>query len=163
MSRIDPRSTFSLVFPDRPDPEHPGKYLCRFCGKPAKPPKRYYCSDECYWNCQRAVSWWFARDSVFKRDGGKCVKCGAQLHDNFNWDCHHVIPVNKLRRLARDVIYRNPECSHMSEDEKNHAWAVVYTLLILDINNLITLCPKCHKKEHSRKKRLNQRELGEYL
>ena len=148
MTRLSPTSFFSDVFPDKMDKET-GRYYCRFCGKPSVKPKKYYCSDECYWNCQRSVSWWYARQGTFKRDEGKCVTCGKQLNFNDTWDCHHIIPVKELYNLSINVVYKNHQWDGLNMDEKNHGWAVIYTLLVHDINNLITLCPKCHKKEHT--------------
>ena len=126
-----------------------GKYRCRFCGKLSVPPKRYYCSDECYWNCQRSVAWWFARRGTFKRDGGKCVKCGGSLNFDNTWDCHHIIPVKELWGTAWDVVFANPDWDNVSEEDKARGFATIYTLLVHDINNLITLCSKCHKEEHA--------------
>ena len=150
MSRLQPMSLFSDVFPDRKDVNNLGNYLCRFCGKPTINSRRkYYCSDECYWNCQKSISWWFARQGTFKRDEEKCVKCGKKLDYNDAWDCHHIIPVEKLNPLAVATVYNNPEWKHCSERDKDHGFAIIYTLLIHDINNLITLCSGCHKREHA--------------
>jgi len=148
MTRLSPTSFFNDVFPDRRDKEA-GKYLCRFCGKPSVKPKKYYCSDECYWNCQRSVSWRFARKGTFNRDGGECVKCGKKLNYDNTWDCHHIIPVKELYNLSINTVYKNHHWDGLNTDKKNHGWAIIYTLLIHDINNLITLCPACHKREHA--------------
>ena len=151
MSRLMPTSMFNRIFPDRIDPDNPKRYLCRFCGKPSVKPKHYYCSDDCYWNCQRAVAWWFARDGTFKRDNGLCVDCGVKLDYNKKWDCHHIIPVVDLHDLAYQVVRRNPDWDQVSEIDKRRGFAVMYTLLVHDINNLVTLCPACHKKRHAAK------------
>jgi len=94
------------------------------------------------------VGWWFARKGVFDRDGGKCVICGKQLNFDATWDCHHVIPVAELHTIAYNVAYMNPDWDNISEADKRH-FAVIYTLLVHDINNLVTLCSTCHKLEHA--------------
>ena len=160
MTRIQPTSLFNLIFPDREDVERGRyKYLCRFCGQPAVPPKRYYCSDECYWNCQRSVAWWFARRGTFDRDGGRCVKCGTKLDYDKTWDCHHIVPVETLREIAWDAVYGNPQWNECDKKTKDRGWAIIYTLLIHDINNLITLCPECHKKEHAAKPPMVEKDI----
>ena len=146
-----PQSMFYRIFPDRRDPNNPRRYLCRYCGKPSVSPKKYYCSDECNSNCQRAISWWFARQGVFKRDEGKCVKCGKNLDFNATWDCHHVIPVKDLWNIAWDSVFENNEWALVSDNDKARGYAIIYTLLVHDINNLVTLCSKCHKLEHAAK------------
>ena len=151
MGRIMPTTVFNRVFPDREDPDNIGRYLCRFCGKPSVKPKRFYCSDDCYWNCQRAVSWWFARRGTFNRDKGLCVDCYTKLDYNKTWECHHVIHYAKLHTLAYDLVYRSKEWKDVSLEDKERGWAIIFTLLVLDINNLVTLCQKCHKKRHAAK------------
>jgi len=143
-----PSTMFGLIFPDRINPDDPKRYLCRYCGKPSVKPKQYYCSDDCYWSCQRAVAWWYARRGTFDRDGGKCVSCGKQLNFDATWDCHHIIPVAKLHTIAsREVL----DWEQTSEEEKRRGYAILYTLLVHDINNLVTLCSKCHKLMHAAK------------
>ena len=149
MSRLMPTSLFNTIFPDRIDPNNPDRYLCRFCGKPSVPPKHYYCSDDCYWNCQRSVAWWFARRGTFNRDNGKCVKCGKKLNYDHTWDCHHVIPVKELWHIAWTSVFENSDWENASDKDKAKGYAIIYTLLVHDINNLITLCPECHKIEHA--------------
>ena len=175
MGYAQPSSLFSEIFPTQKDPDNPGHYLCRFCGKPTTETRRqYYCSDECYNLCQRAVSWVSTRRVVWTRDEKKCTLCGdpVKLYDS-QWysegegtiaEIHHMLPVRDLWRLAWDVIKGIPleelhwrkSCWDHFEDEKQmeqtamlRAFAIVYTILYLDINNLKTLCTKCHDVVHS--------------
>jgi len=152
MTRLMPTTLFNTIFPDKEDPENPGHYLCRFCGKPTTETRRiYYCSDECYWNCQKSVAWWFARRETFKRDKGRCVKCGKKLEYEDTWDCHHIIPVSELWKTAWDSVFDNPDWATVSDEDKMRGYAIIYTLLAHDVNNLVTLCPDCHKLEHTAK------------
>ena len=148
-----PTTMFNRIFPDRRDPNR-GKwdYLCRYCGKSTEHTRRrYYCSDECYWNCQRAVAWWHARRGTFNRDKGLCVDCRRKLDYDETWDCHHVIPVIDLNTLAYELTWKHPEWVDLPEWKKRRGFAIIYTLLVHDINNLVTLCSECHKKRHASK------------
>lgn len=152
MSRLMPTSLFNEIFPDRKDPDNPGHYLCRYCGKPTiESRRRYYCSDDCYWNCQRAVGWWHARRGTFNRDKGICVDCGVKLNYNGTWDCHHVIPIVDLNCLSYNITYKHEDWRDLPEWKKSRGFAIIYTLLAHDINNLVTLCSECHKKRHAAK------------
>jgi len=162
-----PSSLFSEIFPTQKDPDNPGHYLCRFCGNPTiETRRRYYCSDECYDLCQLAVSWPSARQVVWVRDEEKCTLCGdhVNLYGRPVAEIHHVIPVRDLARLPWDVVKGIPleelhwrkSCWDNFEDKKqmehtamSRASAIIYTILYLDINNLRTLCTKCHDVVHS--------------
>lgn len=159
MSRLTPTSLFNEIFPDRKDPQNPGHYLCRFCGKPTIDTRRYfYCGDACYNLCQKAVSWLQVRRLVWERDKGKCVRCGnpVKLYDGWHKEgkgdgvaaCHHVVYVSELWRVAYDAVF-NDDWSEIDKETKSHWYAVFYTILYLDMNNLITLCTDCHKMIHA--------------
>ena len=162
-----PSSLFSLVFPDRRDPANPGQYLCRFCGKPTLNTRRqYWCSDECHDLTQRAVSWYEARRLAWERDGGKCTICGrpVQLYEDGGdvAEIHHITPVRELWGTAWEAASAPMEelhwrrSSHDPEDPaeleataRRRVFALVYTILYLDINNLKTLCVPCHDIVHT--------------
>lgn len=139
MTRLMPSSLFSILFPDREDPNHKWQYLCRLCGKPTVDSRRqYWCSDRCYWLTQQAVSWEYARHLVLKRDK-VCQLCGAK-HPT---DVHHRTPVRKLHRIAVEAMMK------YKPEHRKRAFAVIYTLLFLDVNNLVALCNKCHNLKHA--------------
>ena len=160
-----PISLFTRVFPTQADLDNPGHYLCRFCGKPTTMTRRrYYCSDKCYDFCQEALSWELARRLTWERDGKKCVLCDdpLRLHGEDGAEIHHIIPVRELWRLAWDVAmeppfeelhwrksYWDPDKTRLEAVARERAFALVYALLYLDINNLQTLCIKCHNIVHS--------------
>ena len=134
-------------------------FLCRFCGKPTIDTRRsFWCSDDCHDLCQKAVSWLSARREVWKRDGGKCVRCGdpVKLYDGWRKvgegksvvACHHVKYASGLWGVAFDAVY-NDEWKEVDDETKSHWFAVFYTILYLDLNNLITLCTDCHKMIHA--------------
>ena len=159
MSRLEPHTLFYALFPEREDPDNPGQYLCRFCGKPTtETRRRYYCSDHCYWMCQKMCSWPWARREVWERDGKKCRVCGADLsgYNNTNTDrshelgeVHHIIPVAELFTLANTVVKEWGYDWEIDKTAYMRVRARVYTALFLDFNNLITLCFDCHNKVHA--------------
>ena len=159
MARLTPTSLFARIFPDRRDPDNPRHFLCRFCGKPTIHTRRsFWCSDKCHDLCQKAVSWLQVRRETWKRDGGKCVRCGnpVRLYDGWRKvgegkgaaECHHVKAVSWLWGVAWDAVF-NDDWADIEADTKSHWFAVFYTILYLDINNLITLCYDCHKMVHA--------------
>ena len=162
-SRLMPQNLFSELWPDRKDPNAGrGKYLCRFCGKPAVKPKHYYCSDHCHDMCQLSVNWLSARRAAYFKDGQKCVYCSIQLKlyvgDNRPGRhvaaCHHKFPVKKIFRLCWDLIkewglYDYDRDDVEARKKMNHTFSVLYTLLYLDVNNLFTYCPEHHKLIHA--------------
>lgn len=169
MARLTPTALFERIFPDRRDPMNPGHYLCRFCGKPTIHTRRHvYCSDECFNLCQKAVSWLSARRETWKRDGGKCVRCVIPVKLYDGWykegegdsaaECHHIKSVSYLNTEAVEAVYLNTQWENIDKETKRHWWAVFYTILYLDINNLQTLCGECHKMVHKADLRNQKRE-----
>jgi len=190
---------FSSIFPDQKDPDNEGHYLCRLCGKPTtETRRRYYCSDECYWNCQKAVTWIWVRREVWERDDKKCVKCGVDVKLEFDHrnrdnpsnlldtvECHHdPLQAHQIHSLAwtlvnswefKDLHWKRGAFDDMYADKdeeklaRRRVFARVYTLLYLDMNNLKSLCPECHKKAHAAQPKLvakandNQKSLFDYL
>jgi 5-methylcytosine-specific restriction protein A len=49
---------------------------CRYCGEPAKPPRRYWCSQTCVDAYLVRASQKGAREAVARRDHGVCAQCG---------------------------------------------------------------------------------------
>lgn len=158
MTRLTPTSLFNEIFPDRRDPMNPGHYLCRFCGKPTIDTRRqFYCGDDCYNLCQKSVSWLQVRRLVWERDNRKCVRCGnpVKLYDGWSKEgegesvtaTHHVKYASTLWGVAFDAVY-NDDWEEVDQETKSHWFAVFYTILYLDHNNLITLCYDCHKMVH---------------
>lgn len=127
------------------------------------------------------MSWDKTRSEVWERDGRKCRKCGRQisLYDT-NWieepdkswrpatelerlqgklalgyECHHIIPVVRLRRIAWEAVDGIEDW-----DRRYRQFKIAFLLLYMDKTNLMTLCLECHKKIH-RTMRMNQRGPGQ--
>ena len=79
--------------------------------------------------CVAYKNWRF---SVFKRDSFTCQKCN-QLRGNIN--AHHIVPFS--------TIMEEHNITTLVEAEACEA--------LWDVSNGITLCKKCHRKEHKKK------------
>jgi len=152
--RIDLIAIYPIIFPKKRDPKT-GLMLCRFCGKPIlnknkRKGRIFYCSDECYHATYIALSWEVARRIAYERDDGKCQICGKKVGLR-TAEIHHIISQIKLKNLAWEAT------KEIDDVEKRRYWFFkLYAMLYLDVNNLQTLCQKCHKQIH--KTRTNEEE-----
>ena len=162
--RLTPFSLYQELFPTRDDPENPGHYLCRYCGKPTTHTRRrYYCGDDCHDLCQKAVSWGHARASTWIRDNKQCSLCKTPVElykDKYGAQCHHIIPVKDLHWVAYDAV-KGEYWDEFDKESITYWFVKFYTMLYLDINNLTTLCHKCHKMVHRADLR-NQKRFNEF-
>jgi len=85
----------------------------------------------------RNVNWY---KNVYKRDNYKCIKCGSIE----KIDAHHIIPIVTLIK----ELLKETNLSFVNNDEK-YMWLIKQPEIIdIEFKNGITLCRKCHKKEH---------------
>lgn len=79
-----------------PYAETPG--VCDHCGKPLTGRRRRWCSDECSTVEFYAHDWSSTRKAAKRRDGHRCVKCGAAetVDHNLrsNLEVNHIVPRN---------------------------------------------------------------------
>lgn len=151
-----------------------GRSCCRWCKKPIDGAKsRRWCSKACVDEYLVRSSASVARSRVFKRDGGVCAKCGlntgritrilavlAKRVKAFNWEpCHwvnrelHKARLERAREMAAR-LYRWREGLHMWEAD--HIVPVAEGGGSSGLDNLRTLCRKCHGQESGAlRKRLN--------
>ena len=59
-----------------PPRDQAGRPLCRWCGKPVKPPRRTFCDDACVHEWRLRSDPGYVRRQVFARDRGVCSRCG---------------------------------------------------------------------------------------
>lgn len=80
--------------PDRPHRrDDQGRPLCRMCGTLVKPPKRWWCGEECVE--KRRLETLGAREMIEKRDKGVCALCGL--------DCERLL--KRARRVRWLLVH----------------------------------------------------------
>jgi len=96
-----------------------------WCGKPKKlfePLQRKYCTGKHanLWFYSIRCYWDAFRHQVFERDKGKCTECGVKI----------------MSALNQDLMY-----------EVDHIHAISLGGSCFDLENVRTLCRKCHNKK----------------
>jgi hypothetical protein len=134
-----------------------GRWKCRLCEKPSKPPKIFYCSDECSNLFQLALSWPAARYRTIKRDENRCVKCGKVVGTHYSEydyekrefvyhneiaNAHHIIPVKYLWGEIQIAL------EGLEGKERTYRAQQLKSIVLFHSDNLITLCEKHHKEAH---------------
>lgn len=100
--------------------------LCAWCGNPLTGRARRWCSSECGMAYADNHSWSCVRPAALKRDGHKCVRCGAT-----SWS---------------DGTYTALEVNHKDPVLGKHARAGCWHHL----DGVETLCRPCHLDETAR-------------
>lgn len=135
------------AFPNRWDAQ--GKKLCCYCGKPLPYGKRRYCSPTCESEVWVRCSPNYARRMVQRRDQGVCALCyiDTKTIEDMFWMVRKVWSGEK-RKQARNAVQK---CTgFISEYELwqvDHIQPVSKGGGLCGLENLRTLCTKCHKRE----------------
>jgi 5-methylcytosine-specific restriction endonuclease McrA len=76
-----------------PDPERPGKFLCRGCKGKVPKGRRTWCSDACY----EKHCWFNVTERVWARDKGHCQRCHADLRHAppYTVEFDHIVPLSE--------------------------------------------------------------------
>jgi 5-methylcytosine-specific restriction protein A len=147
-----------------------GKPLCRFCKGPIKPPRYTFCSDECVHEYKIRANREYARALVLKRDHGVCQCCGLNAVA-----LHH--KVHKRAYLCNRRPKRRPHFARRFEGihgfkprapggpywEMDHKIPVANGGARLGLDNLQTLCLRCHYKktaDHARQRLKKKPQRG---
>jgi 5-methylcytosine-specific restriction endonuclease McrA len=117
-----------------------GKGNCGYCGKPITNKRRsYWCSDECTSKVDdESYDWQRWKHKTFFRDGYACRTCG----DKFSIEKHcpraNYISEREYIWFAGQAASGYLDCDHVRPVElaPKKQW---------DLNNLQSLCHKCHK------------------
>ena len=127
-----------------------GFTCCRWCGKGVTPPKRTMCSPECVHELKLRISGRYLRDCVYKRDKGMCAICKIDT-----------------KEIAKKAIILEGEelVNYLNENKislnrkiwvKKHGgglWDADHIIPVKEggglcgLENMRTLCIKCHKNE----------------
>ena len=103
-----------------------GRSLCRWCSTEVPEGRRSFCSDQCVEQFRLRSDPGFLRLKVFERDHGICQKCGLDTMKD------------QMRRRARGT---------------GHLWQADHIIPVVqgggecDLQNIRTLCTRCHKEE----------------
>lgn len=127
-----------------------GLTCCRWCGKGVKPPKRTMCSKECVHELNLRINGRYLRDCVYKRDKGICKIC--------NIDTKKTAALIRLASGDEKIKL----LKEYSISTKRKIWIQKYGGGLWDADHIIpvkeggglcglenirTLCIKCHKAE----------------
>ena len=144
-----------------------GRTLCRWCGTETEPPRRTFCSDECVheWNVRSSAS--YARHHVWLRDKGVCALCGVDTSKQrgellAEFDVHRYTgrPATEKRKAfyARLKALKIPTSRWQTADaqgcwDMDHATPVSEGGGSCSLDNLRTLCMRCHHQQTGRLRR----------
>tara|TARA_B100001094_G_scaffold329513_1_gene392416 strand:- start:2909 stop:3364 length:456 start_codon:yes stop_codon:yes gene_type:complete len=115
--------------PPKPDSYYVQKKgICRWCGKKIIENKKHNTRKTWHQDCATDYMIIYhsteARKHIWKRDKGKCNKCGKQCTRRC-WDLDHVKPLMEQKGLKENQL----------------DWSYY------ELNNMQTLCRPCHKKK----------------
>jgi 5-methylcytosine-specific restriction protein A len=115
--------------------------LCRWCRAEVQGRRRTFCSDACVHEWKLRTDPGYLREQVFARDKGVCAGCGADTvamrRDMRKLD------YAARRRLLKEWGQR--EGSRKSWWDADHAVPVAEGGGQCDLENMRTLCLKCHR------------------
>lgn len=131
-----------------------GFVKCRWCGESVKPPRRTMCSPECVHELMIRRSGKYLRDCTYKRDKGICCLCGKDTKkiaktlwmylNNNQLDEYHLL-------LKEENI--KPKRKLWKKKHGGGLWDADHIIPVKEgggqcgLENIRTLCIKCHKIE----------------
>lgn len=137
-----------------------GRPMCRWCGKPCKGRRESFCSTDCVREYMIRASSSFLRLAVLERDHGICARCRL--------DCRKLeAAMHALKDHERVVFllaagFKPHDARRRSLWDADHVKPVVMGGGAAGLDNLRTLCVKCHREvtRHLAGKRAALRKAG---
>ena len=127
-----------------------GFTCCRWCNGPVKPPKRTMCSPECVHELSLRTNGNYLRNCVYKRDKGVCAICNIDTKQTAK-------KIFLLEGEERETFIKEHSISLKRKIwikkhggglwDADHIIPVVKGGGLCGLENLRTLCIKCHKNE----------------
>jgi 5-methylcytosine-specific restriction endonuclease McrA len=117
-----------------------GYALCRWCGLETRPPRRTFCSDYCVHEWKLRTSPAYLRECLLRRDHGVCAVCTIDTIKEWN----------RIRRLRWDK--RLLVLEGWGAGRRKSLWDADHIVPVAegggecDLENLRTLCLKCHRQ-----------------
>ena len=119
-----------------------GRALCRWCSLEVPKGRQTFCSDWCVHEWRLRTDPGYLRDKVFERDHGVCAECAV--------DC--VAEWNRIRRLPHGRRLVVLKTWGIKQRGRKSLWDADHILPVCegggecDLDNLRTLCVRCHLK-----------------
>lgn len=130
-----------------------GFNLCRWCKNPVSPPRRTFCSNKCVHEHKIRSNPSYARDLIYKRDLGKCSKCGIDTR-------YTKIELEDLRQKMSRDFKKNEEyidrCKKLKitvGESLKSLWHMDHIIPVFKgggecgLDNYQTHCVSCHKEK----------------
>jgi 5-methylcytosine-specific restriction protein A len=132
-----------------------GRNLCRWCNLEVPKGRHTFCSDWCVDEWRLRTDPGYVREKVLERDRGVCAQCGV--------DClaawRHLKRLRGTARLKAFTAWDLPPGAGLRKSlwDADHIIPVVEGGGECDLENIRTLCLKCHREatDGLRKKRLS--------
>ena len=119
-----------------------GRALCRWCSLEVPRGRFTFCSEFCVDEWKLRTDPGYLRERVFARDRGACAGCG--LDCMAQW--HHIRRLRGAAKLRALADWGVQPRSRQSLWDADHIVPVVEGGGECDLENLRTLCLKCHRK-----------------
>ena len=119
-----------------------GRSLCRWCNLEVPAGRRTFCSDWCVNEWRLRTDPGYLRDKVLKRDRGICAACGTDTVAEWN-RIRRLRGARRLEAMAAWGVNRRYRSSLWDAD---HIVPVAEGGGECDLDNIRTLCLKCHRK-----------------
>ena len=116
--------------------------LCRWCSLPVPKPRRTFCSEFCVNEWKLRTDPGYLREQVLARDKGICALCGVDTIAAF-------INIKRARWQRRKLMLIDwglKSLNRRSLWDADHILPVVHGGGECDLDNIRTLCLKCHRK-----------------
>jgi len=118
-----------------------GRPLCRWCSLEVPKGRRTFCSDWCVHEWRLRSDPGYLRECVFERDRGRCAACGLDTVAAWN----HLMRQRRDRRALAFRDWSLPR-GRSSLWDADHIVPVSEGGGECDLDNLRTLCLRCHRK-----------------
>ncbi len=118
-----------------------GRNLCRWCSLEVPRGRLTFCSNYCVHEWRLRSDPGYLREKVFERDRGVCALCGIDTVA----EAAHLKRLRGPARLARYAVWGLRPGARRSLWDADHILPVVEGGGECDLDNLRTLCLKCHR------------------